>query len=87
MEDPDPALEALASELGLDAERFSACLQGRASLERVLADLYDAQGVVSETPGFVILYGGKGRITRGARPADQFVATLQTMLESARSGE
>jgi protein-disulfide isomerase len=87
VDEPDPVLEALAQGLDLDMERFGACLQGRASLERVLSDLYDGQGVVSETPSFVILYGGQGRITRGARPAEQFVATLETMLESAQAEE
>jgi protein-disulfide isomerase len=87
VEEPDPALVALAEGLDVDVERFGACLQGRASLERVLSDLYDSQGVVSQTPSFVILYGGQGRITRGARPAEQFVATLETMLESAQAGE
>jgi protein-disulfide isomerase len=87
VDEPDPALEALAEGLDLDMDRFSDCLKGRASLERVLSDLYDGQGVVSETPSFVILYGGQGRITRGARTADEFVKTLEAMLESTQAGE
>jgi protein-disulfide isomerase len=86
-EDVDAALLALSGQLDLDGAAYATCFNGRQALERVLADLYDGQGAVSTTPSFIILYGGQGRITRGARPTDQFVATLQTMLESAKAGE
>jgi protein-disulfide isomerase len=87
VDDADPKLVRLAEGLRLDTDRFGACLKSREALERVLADLYDAQGVVSETPSFVILFGGQGRITRGARPVEQFVTTLEAMIESAKAQE
>lgn len=86
IDDPDPVFVELAGELGLDAATFSACLAGREGLERVLDDLYDATGVVSQTPTFVIVYGGQGRRLEGARSAEDFVAILETQLESANGG-
>jgi hypothetical protein len=49
----------------------------------VLDDLYDATGIVAETPTFVMIYGGQGRRLEGARSAEDFVAILETQLESA----
>ena len=85
VDDPDPALVALAGELGLDLSRFGKCLDSRQVMERVLADVYDAQGVVDSTPSFVLLYGGKGGILRGSRPADQFVSTVENLIKSAEA--
>ena len=84
-EEPDAALLALAGELNLDMEQFSACLGSRQALERVLTDLYDAQGVVQTTPSFIAICGGKGTVFRGARPADDFVSLLQGLLEQAQA--
>ncbi len=81
---PDPQLIGLAEELGLDTGRFATCLGGRDSLEHVLDDLYDAQGIAESTPSFVIIYGGTGQLLRGSLPPDQFVAALDSVLEEAR---
>lgn len=86
-DDPDAALLALAEELELDTDAFATCLGSRQALERVLADLYDAQGVVETTPTFVFLYGGRGNLSRGALPVDQFVRRLEGLLEQANAAE
>jgi protein-disulfide isomerase len=84
---PEPVLIELADTLGLDAEQFSACLSSREALERVVADLYDGQGVVSSTPTFVVLSGGRGTLLEGSRLADQFAELLQSVLDSADGEE
>ena len=83
VENPDAALITLAQEAQLDAGKFAACLQGREGLERVLADLYDAQGVATVTPTFVILYDGQGTLVRGTQPVEKFATILQASLEQA----
>jgi protein-disulfide isomerase len=87
IEDPDPAFIALAEGLELDMGRFRACLVSREALERVLDDVFDAQGVVQSTPTFVAVYGGRGGVLRGARPSEEFVSVLENMLESAEAHE
>ncbi|MBT8422026.1 MAG: DsbA family protein [Gammaproteobacteria bacterium] len=80
-EDADNALLGLAEELDLDMEKFRGCFESRQGLERVLKDLYDAQGVISRAPTFVILESGRGTTT-GPLPADQFVKLLSGRLEA-----
>ena len=46
-----------------------------------MVDLYDAQGVIEQTPTFIVIYGGKGTVIRGGRDAGQFVSTLKKLLE------
>jgi predicted DsbA family dithiol-disulfide isomerase len=84
---PDPVLVALAQELGLETGSFEACLGSREALERVLEDLYDAQGVAQSTPTFVAIYGGRGAVLTGARSSDEFVPILENLLESANAQE
>ncbi len=85
-DDPDTALVRLAADLELDRARFTACLTSRKALERVLSDLYDAQAIgVRNTPTFILFYGGTGRVLAGARSAEEFAATLQQQLESAKA--
>jgi predicted DsbA family dithiol-disulfide isomerase len=87
-DDPDAALVRLTAELELDRTQFSACLQDRKALERVLHDLYDGQGVgVKNIPMFILFYSGTGHALAGARSPEQFVATLQQQLELAKSGQ
>jgi hypothetical protein len=62
-------------------------LGSRAALERVLSDLYDAQGIVSQTPNFVVLKDGRGYLMQSSLPAEQFVKSLQGRLEPAQSQE
>jgi len=87
VEPPEPPLEALAAQLGLDGAAFAAGLHGRAAMERVLSDVYDAQQVGNSTPLFVLLYGGTGRVVRGSLPVDQFEKVLQDELQKATASQ
>ena len=80
-DDAENALPALAETASLGRSAFEACFNGRKGLERVLEDLYDAQGVVQSTPTFIIIEGERGSVMRGARSADQFVALLSKRFE------
>jgi protein-disulfide isomerase len=84
-DDPDAEFLALADQLALDMDPFTACFNSRQALERVLSDIYDAQGVVQTTPTFIAIYGGSGAVFRGARPAEEFVSILQKQLEAANA--
>ena len=53
----------------------------RKTFERVFGDVYDAQNVTSSTPTFIILFGGEGKATHGAKSSDEFLQTLRTLLE------
>lgn len=79
--DVDTALIGLAATLPLDMSRFESCFASRTALERVLADMTDADGIVSETPSFVIIQGERGSLMQGSIPADQFIASLRGRLE------
>ena len=85
--DVDAALINIATELKLEPDAFKVCLNSRQALERVLKDLYEAQGVVRQTPTFVIVYGDTGTSLSGARPADQFAKILEGLLEKAVAAE
>jgi protein-disulfide isomerase len=82
-ETPEPDLSGYAGQLGLDVLLFETCLEGRGALERVLADLYDGQGVINTTPNFVIIAEGRGRLLQSSYPADQFGRILDGYLEAA----
>lgn len=84
-DNPDLILVNSAEQLGLDVSRFTACLNSRRALERVLDDMYDAQGSVATTPTFVFLYGGRGHLSRGALPVDEFLSRLQDQLDQANA--
>jgi protein-disulfide isomerase len=87
-DDPEPALERLSAALELDRGQFSACLQSRRALERVLRDLYDGQGIgVRNIPTFILYAGGTGRMLVGGRSAEQFAATLREQLERAKAAQ
>jgi protein-disulfide isomerase len=73
-------LTELASELGLDAAGFSACLESRAALERVLSDSSDLSGIVASTPTFIILQDGRARVIEGAQPLADFQAFFNEVL-------
>lgn len=73
-------LTRLAAALGLRPSAFQNCLAGRRALERVLADLYDAQSVVRTTPSFIVVENGRGSLLQPL-PAEQFVNYLNQRLE------
>lgn len=79
--DTDLALVQLAAESGLDAAAFGSCFESRSALERVLTDMDDANGIISETPSFVVIQGERGSLLSGAQPVDEFVAILQARLD------
>jgi protein-disulfide isomerase len=84
-DDPEPAFRQLVADLDLERAQFSACLQSRKAMERVLHDLSDGQGVgVRNIPTFILYSGGTGRILVGARSAGQFVGLLQRQIEHAQ---
>lgn len=85
--DVDTQLAKLAAKLDLDLESFKACTASRKALERVLPDLYDAEGIVSNTPTFVFLDGHSGAIYQGARDADNFVGLVNRFIETLDSQE
>jgi len=73
-------LTRIAAALGLRPSAFQNCLAGRRALERVLADLYDAQNVVRTTPSFIVVENGRGSLLQPL-PAEQFVSYLTQRLE------
>ncbi|NJN84572.1 MAG: thioredoxin domain-containing protein [Caldilineaceae bacterium] len=81
--DPSTALTDLAAELGLDTEKFAACLEDEEIMARVDNDLADGAQFVRGTPTFVVLFNGQGSIIPGALPADRFVSALQEMVDEA----
>jgi len=80
-ENAESELQTLARELQLDMPEFLGCFNSRQGLERVLQDLYDAQGLITRAPTFVIIEDGNGSAT-GPLPADQFVTLLSKRLEA-----
>lgn len=82
-EEPDDALIKLATGLELDRTLFAACFNSRQAMEQILADLYDAQGIVQTTPSFILLYEGRGAVLRGTQTANQFVELIQNRLDKA----
>ena len=86
-EDAEDALVVLAESVPLDRSRFAACFNGRKALERVLHDLYDAQGVVQSIPTFIVIDGERGSVMKGARPADQIITLLSKRLETIASAK
>jgi protein-disulfide isomerase len=62
-------LEALAARLGLDGERFRACLASPATGSRLAADVSDAiRAGVRATPSYVVA----GKVHAGRLPPDLF---------------
>jgi hypothetical protein len=63
-----------------------ACFNGRQALERVVRDVYDAEGVAATTPTFVLNSDGTARTARGAVPA-AFVSAIEKLLAGAQSSK
>jgi protein-disulfide isomerase len=78
-EDAGQALLVLAESLDLDMDRFARCFDSREGLERVVSDLYDAQGVITRAPTFVIIEGARGSMT-GPLDGESFVKLLEGRL-------
>jgi protein-disulfide isomerase len=85
--DVEIELLALAKALQLDNPDFKDCFNSRKGLELVLQDLYDAQGVITSTPTFVIVQEGRGTLMRRALPGDQFVKLLNGRLKTIETAK
>lgn len=83
-DDAEAALVGIAGQIGLDEAGFRDCLDSRRAMERVLADLYDAQDIVRTTPSFVLVQDGRGSLMQPL-PAEQFVKLLQERLSRAKT--
>jgi protein-disulfide isomerase len=72
----DKSLEALKDE-GIDAAKFSDCLDNKKTLDAVKAEQAEGQSVgIRGTPGFII----NGRLISGAQPAESFKAVIDDEL-------
>ena len=80
IEAPGAALTGLASELGLDGAAFSACLDSRSALERVLSDANDLSGIIDSTPTFIVVQDGRAGVIEGAQPLEDFVEFFDQIL-------
>ncbi|MGL4647766.1 MAG: DsbA family protein, partial [Caldilineaceae bacterium] len=78
--EPNPIFVEVATELGLDAEAFAACLLDPAMLALVEADATDGAAYVQGTPTFIVRYGNEGRIIPGALPEATFIGELEKVL-------
>ncbi len=85
--DVDTALLELADELSLERSEFEQCFDSRTALERVLADMSDARGIISQAPSFVIVQGERGTLMEGSIPADEFIATLRNRLDEQEDAD
>jgi len=75
----DKSLEALKDE-GIDAAKFTDCLDNKKTLDLVKQDQQEGQSVgVNGTPAFII----NGRLISGAQPYDNFKAVIDDELARA----
>lgn len=80
VEGVDDEIMSLARTVELDLESFESCFMGRSGLERVLPDLYDAAGIISSTPTFVIIAEGAGTIVNGAQQVNTFTEIIDAFI-------
>jgi protein-disulfide isomerase len=78
-------MKDLAAELSLNRSAFGRCLDGRQALERVLADVWDAQGVVERVPTFVVLNRGTTGSIAGPLTLEAFDNLLAKAEKEARA--
>lgn len=84
-ENAEAVFGELALSIGLDAGRFTACLESRASLEGVVSDLFQARALgVQNAPSFVVFAEGqeRGTLAEGFVEGDQFVRAIKSQLET-----
>ena len=73
-------VDAKAAELGLDMERFKACVDGKTHAANVQADLEEARGFgITGTPAFLV----NGRVVTGAQPTETFARMIDEELRRA----
>lgn len=78
------AFIALAEQLDVDIDVFTACLDNTEMLDRVESDFADGRPFVRGTPTFIVMAGGQGRIIPGALPAESFVDALQGVIDGSQ---
>jgi protein-disulfide isomerase len=82
IEEPNPVFTGYATELGLDVDAFTACLESGEMDERVTSDMSEGAPFVQGTPTFIVLYNGQGQIIPGALPVDTFRQVLQEAIDT-----
>lgn len=87
IEGGDDEILSLAAAIKLDLKSFEPCFKGRPSLERVLPDLYDAAGIISSTPTFVIIAEGSGTIVKGAQQVNTFTEIIDAFIKRIDSSK
>jgi len=86
--DDDSTFLTLAEDLDLDVDQFSACLNGRAALEGVLKDLFDAQQAgLFRTPTFILAYNDDVTLLEGSREQSVFIGILESALARIENSE
>jgi len=86
--DDDTSFLEMAEELDMDLEDFADCLTGRAALEGVVHDLFDAQQAgLFKTPTFIIVHDDVPTLLEGSREVSEFVSLLESFLTKAPGSE
>lgn len=81
----EKSTDSIASQLGLDAGRFSSCLAGTGAAKRVDEDLADGTATgITGTPTTVVRNNRTGASVAivGAQPAEVLAATIEKLLAS-----
>jgi len=76
----DTELVKLAQQSSLDMPRFEKCFNSRKGLERVLSDIYDAQGLIKKTPTFILIDNGKASRVQGTKSPEKFTEIIKKRL-------
>ncbi len=83
--DPIPVFVTLATELGLDIDAFSACMNDATVAQRIQDDMDAGGAFVRGTPTFIVLHNGQGSIIPGALPVERFTEILQQVIDESAS--
>ena len=82
----DTELVKLAQQLNLDMPRFEHCFNSKKGLERVLSDIYDAQGLIKKTPTFIFIDNGKASRVQGTKSPEKFTEIIEKRLAKKERG-
>ncbi len=87
VDDPVPALVAIAGEVGLDTEAFATCLDGREAMAEVVADLSDAIELGAGSPVLGVLHSGGLQGYPMTISLDELTGVLAGLVGDGASGE
>lgn len=87
VDDPVPGLVAIAGEVGLDTEAFATCLDGRAAMEQVVADLSDALALGAGSPVLAVLHSGGLQGYPMTVSVDELTGILARLVGDGGSGQ